>query len=458
MKTFDEFITETVGAGGVAYEKKVEVVVDRLQREFSNFKKRETAGGAFSSAGSGDMTFEVDGKVFNMEIKMDGNAQMGGTSINFDRDEDEEPDVFPNRLIDRFVFDKIKEEDRELFMKALKPKMKYMDAFIDHLKSLPDPIYQNITGFPISILVKDWNQLVKDGYLVPLNGKISFDAKFIRDHYQKKNVDYIQIGGIGLLHTGKDPMRLGVPMLDGAINIEMRLGAAGSGGKAYKSANYRVQGRLDLKSGGIKSSITLDNYESAVKGFAKYLKKGSAHGSTKLNADDAYAGLNPQGMGLDKPTKNSVRYESFSGMMTMIGSVVTTPLTGAAIIALENKAKKFLSGLSKKLKKLSAQKKRDIDEFEKWFNTQMKNANKPSVYESFMAQPLSENVTIAEMQQGIAYLIVLIKEHEKLAYEAKKAKDMVGYQKHRDHVMEFSHDITTAKNMILRAMRSSNPV
>lgn len=164
--------------------------------------------------------------------------------------------------------------------------------------------------------------------------------------------------------------------------------------------------------------------------------------------------------------QNSVRYESFSGMMTpenavlatMIGSVVTAPLTGAAIIALENKAKKFLSGLASMLKKLSVQKKRDINEFEKWFNTQMNNANKPSVYESFMAQPLSESVTIAEMQRGIAYLIVLIKQHEKLAYEAKKAKDMVGYNKHRDHVKEFSQDITTAKNMILQAMRSSNPV
>ena len=162
MKTFGEFITETVGMGGVNYEKRVEAVVDRLQREFPNFKKIETSGGAFSSAGSGDMTFEVNGKVFNMEIKMDGNAQMGGTSINFERDEDEEPGVFPNRLIDRFAFDRIKEEDQEIFIKALKPKMKYMDAFIDHLKSLPDPIYQNITGFPISVLVKDWNQLVKD--------------------------------------------------------------------------------------------------------------------------------------------------------------------------------------------------------------------------------------------------------------------------------------------------------
>ena len=61
-------------------------------------------------------------------------------------------------------------------------------------------------------------------------------------------------------------------MIDGEIEIEMRLGAAGSGGKPTRSANYRIQGRLDLKTSGAKSNITLDNYESAVKGFGKYLK------------------------------------------------------------------------------------------------------------------------------------------------------------------------------------------
>ena len=275
MKDFKEFIAETVGAGGVAYEKKVEAVVDRLEKDFSNFKKIPTIGGAYSSAGSGDMTFEVDGKIFNMEIKMDGNAQMGGTSINFERDEDEEYGAFPNRMIDRIVLDKIGEDDQEIFQKALMPMMKHMDNFIDYLKDLPDPMYQNITGFPIKVKVSDWSDIVKKGILAPLNKKIRFSAKFIRDHYQHKKVDYIQIGGLGLLHTGKDPMNLGVPMIDGEIEVEMRLGAAGSGGKPTRSANYRIQGRLDLSTSGAKSNITLDNYESAVKGFGKYLKKAA---------------------------------------------------------------------------------------------------------------------------------------------------------------------------------------
>ena len=276
MKNFTEFleyeyVTETVGSGGIAYEKKVRVVVDKIEKNFSNFKRMASKGGDFSSAGSGDMTFDVGGKIINMEIKMNAKAQMGGTSINYERDEDEVFGAFPNRRIDRFEMERIEEDDREIFQKALIPMMKHMDAFIDYVKNLPDPMYKNVEGFPIKIKISDWKKLVADGLLVPLYKKIKFGAKFIRDHYQKKNVDYIQIGGIGLLHTGKDTLKLGVPMIDGEINIEMRLGAAGSGGKPTKSANYRLQGRLLTATK--KSNINLDDYDSAVKGLSKYLKQ-----------------------------------------------------------------------------------------------------------------------------------------------------------------------------------------
>ena len=271
MKDFKEFIAETVGAGGVAYERKVEAVVDRLGKDFPNFIKMPSKGGAFSNRGEGDMTFKINGKIINMEIKMNAMAQMGGTSIAFDRDADEDFDVFPNRAVDRLVFDKIREDDREIFQAALEPIMKHMEAYIDHIKTIEDPSFDTI-GFPLSVSVKNWAKMRDMGAMKPLNKKIRLDAEFIRDHYQKKDVDYIQIGKLGLLHTGTDPLNLGVPMIAGEINVEMRLGAAGSGGKSYKSANYRVQGRLDLKTSGAKSNITLDNYESAVKGFGKYLK------------------------------------------------------------------------------------------------------------------------------------------------------------------------------------------
>ena len=270
MDYFKQHINETVGMGGVNYEKKVEAVMDRLSKENSNFKRIASAGGAFSSAGAGDASFTVNGKTINMEIKMDGNAQMGGTSISYERDADGFVGQFPDRLVDRFDFSKIKEEDIEMFSNALIPVVKYLDQLLDHFSSFNDPFYDDLEGFPLKVKNKDWEGAKKAGLIIPTNKVIKYNAQWIREHYQKKGVDYIQIGGMGLFHTGKDVLGLGVPILDGDINIEMRPGPAGSGGKPFRSVGYRVQGRLKLK--GTKSPVSFDNYESIKRAFGNQLK------------------------------------------------------------------------------------------------------------------------------------------------------------------------------------------
>lgn len=273
MKNFKQFIAETVGMGGIKYEKEVEAVMKRMEKEYPNFKRVESAGGAFSSAGSGDASFTIDGRLINMEVKMDGNAQMGGTSISYERDMDGFVGSFPDRLVDRFDFSKVKEEDIEMFSNALIPIVKFLDQLLDHFSSLNDPFYDTDDGlgFPLKVKNKDWEAAKKMGLIIPTNKKIRYDAQWIRQHYQKKNVDYIQIGGMGLFHTGNDILGLGVPMLEGDIDIEMRPGPAGSGGKPYRTVGYRVQGRLKLA--GKKSTVSLDDYGSAIRGFGKLLKK-----------------------------------------------------------------------------------------------------------------------------------------------------------------------------------------
>lgn len=275
MKGFKEYCTESVGMGGVNYEKKVEAVMKMVEKEYPNFKRVESAGGAFSSAGSGDASFTINGRLVNMEVKMDGNAQMGGTSISYERDMDGFVGSFPDRLVDRFDFSKVKEEDIEMFSNALIPVVKFLDQLLDHFSSLNDPFYETESGlgFPLKVKNKDWEAARDMGLIIPTNKKIRYDAQWIRQHYQKKNVDYIQIGGMGMFHTGRDVLELGVPMLDGDIDIEMRPGPAGSGGKPYRTVGYRVQGRLKLA--GKKSPISFDDYESAVKGFAPLLNKNS---------------------------------------------------------------------------------------------------------------------------------------------------------------------------------------
>jgi hypothetical protein len=272
MLYFKDFLNETVGMGGVNYEKKVEAVMDQLAEAHSNFKRIASAGGAFSSAGAGDASFTLDGKTINMEIKMDGNAQMGGTSIRYERDADGFVGSFPDRLVDRFDFSKIKEEDIEMFSNALIPVVKYLDELLDHFARLNDPFYETEDGlgFPLKVKNKDWEAAKKMGLIIPTNKVIKYNAQWIREHYQKKGVDYIQIGGMGLFHTGNDVLGLGVPQLEGDINIEMRPGPAGAGGKPYRMVGYRIQGRLKLK--GTKSPVSFDNYNSIKKAFGSKLK------------------------------------------------------------------------------------------------------------------------------------------------------------------------------------------
>ncbi len=66
-----------------------------------------------------------------------------------------------------------------------------------------------------------------------------------------------------------------------------------------------------------------------------------------------------------------------------------------------------------------------------------------------------KEVSVDEMKQAIKDLIDLIKKHEKLAYEAKKAGDKKEHNKQRGIVAEFSADIKTVQDMIKRALRDN---
>ena len=89
------------------------------------------------------------------------------------------------------------------------------------------------------------------------------DAEFICEHYRKKGINYIQIGGAGLFHMGENPANLPIPKLEGAINLEVRAGRSGSrkgkDGIERVSGGLRVQGRLQFDG---KSNYTLESVES----------------------------------------------------------------------------------------------------------------------------------------------------------------------------------------------------
>ena len=149
------------------------------------------------------------------------------------------------------------EETYQLIRSALEPKK---DAIEDLLRGL------NATSFPSSCKKETWNAARSSGLLKPVNTKVRRDTSFLVDHYSKKGVDYIQIGGAGLFYLKDNPAGLPVPQLKGEIDIELRAGRSGSrlnaDGVSYVGASLRAQGRLKFEG---SSPYTLDSKQSIIK-------------------------------------------------------------------------------------------------------------------------------------------------------------------------------------------------
>jgi hypothetical protein len=108
-----------------------------------------------------------------------------------------------------------------------------------------------------------WTTAKVAGLLKPINAKIRKDTEFIANHYKKKGIHYIQIGGAGLFYLSENPANLPIPKLEGSIDIELRAGRSGSkvnaDGVKVVGGGLRAQGRL--KFNGV-SPYTLDDPKS----------------------------------------------------------------------------------------------------------------------------------------------------------------------------------------------------
>ena len=247
---FDEMAVST---GGLNYENSVLKAVRQTLKKYKGYVRvldDELGTAGFSNVGV-DLELEIAGKLFAVEIKQNANAQMGGTSIYYDLESDQAYLVKPEAT---------EEEIQQLFIDVTKSKKEDFIKFIKRLKKYsPAPYKQRIkNSIPLgSVLVDAWDKAKKDGLLKSLNDKIRFDnTDLIAKHYNKKGVYYIQIGGAGLFYLIKNPLNLPVPKFEGEIEIELRMGRGGSGGKPVASSGYRVQGRLKTA---IESPLSLDN-------------------------------------------------------------------------------------------------------------------------------------------------------------------------------------------------------
>ncbi len=195
--------------------------------------------GAGASATLADADFFVGGKKYLLEVKQDSHAQMGGTSVRYDNGSFE------------MVSEAVDTNTADLIISALDQKKEAIERFLAAIGA---------EKFPTTCDKYTWTAAKNKGLLKPINAKIKEDASFIIDHYKKKGIHYMQIGGAGLFYLDENPANLPVPKLEGEIDIELRAGRSGStlnaAGVRRVSGLLRAQARLKFKG---KSPISLDS-------------------------------------------------------------------------------------------------------------------------------------------------------------------------------------------------------
>ena len=198
--------------------------------------------GAGASAAAADADLKIGDDYYLVEVKKDAGAQMGGTSVRYVNGEFE------------VISNAVEEDTVEMIIEALKPRREAIDSLLHFVGG---------DQFPISCSKEAWTTAKVAGLLKPINTKIRKDTDFIANHYKKKGIHYIQVGGAGLFYLSENPANLPVPKLDGQIDIELRAGRSGSRlnleGEKIVSGGLRAQGRLKFSG---ESPYTLDDPES----------------------------------------------------------------------------------------------------------------------------------------------------------------------------------------------------
>lgn len=234
---------------GCTYEKKVISVLNRSPIA-GTIKKSDCR------STSVDADININGALYNVEIKSSPRAQMGGGTVSYDG-------------ANNFAMTK-EQEDFEittLILQAIQDNKSKIDEMLFFIKNQkPQDVQNRIVGFPLVSTHTAWHLAQTKNKLVNL--KVSASINWIRNFYAKKGVDYIQIGGAGLFYLSDNPANLPIPQLDGEVDLEIRTGANGARPRKYgkNKLTYlvvggflRVQARLKINS---SSPYSLDNPQS----------------------------------------------------------------------------------------------------------------------------------------------------------------------------------------------------
>lgn len=238
----EETIEESSNQRGFEYENEVIAALNAAG------VSGDIKSGAGASAAAADADIKINDEIYKIEVKLDKDAQMGGTSLRYYPDKTEDGKYFS------IVSKSVEEDTIDLMEDSLTPIVPDLNKFLE---------FVGVSKLPATIEREKWTEAVSLGLLRPLNVKIKRTTRFITNHYKRKGIDYIQIGGTGLFYLDDNPANLPVPKLEGDINIELRPGRSGSktkkDGTKVVGAGIRVQGRLKFKG---TSPYTLDDPES----------------------------------------------------------------------------------------------------------------------------------------------------------------------------------------------------
>ena len=183
-----------------------------------------------------DADFVVYDEIYNLEVKMSSQAQMGGGSIGWKPTAGFYPTGKGAEQMLQPIADVLNAQP-EMSVAA-----EALIAFMNK-RMREEGFERQYDSFPFSTVHKPiWNEAVEAGLVAPLNRKrLPGDVQFIFEHYARKNTFYIQIGGSGLFYLANNPANLPVPQLSGNVFIEVRPARSGP---PSRSVLIRAQARL----------------------------------------------------------------------------------------------------------------------------------------------------------------------------------------------------------------------
>ena len=244
LGTIQEMSDVEASNQGIKFEEAVKKIISKnpeLEGKISVIKNDKKGG--FSSVGAGDITLDILGTKINFELKLNENALMGSFTAKLKE----------NGEIEFTKDSPINEKIAEYLNKNKEARYNYIKRAKEILGS--NAKNYDLKVFPPKLPEYVYSQLRNEG----LQNKVGFTISnskteinipnnLISEFYADKGVDYIQVGNIGLFHTGNNPLNLPIPAFNFNTKITARM----------TSSSSQKKGQEKLYSGPIRAFMKLD--------------------------------------------------------------------------------------------------------------------------------------------------------------------------------------------------------